>query len=436
MANIILRAVNGGVGNTVKGAPLSNAEMDQNLINIDVALTGKIDKTVALASGVDLNTVTTSGIYRLSSVHPNMAPAGALGQMLVMRGGDTISQQIVDFATGRVFVRGGGPIDTVGAVTWVTWKELANTSTLAALTTSVTIAAAASEASAAQALVHKNAAQISADAVLTIPRRELLTASRIYYVRKDGSNSNTGLLNTSTGAFLTIKKAVNAMMALDFGGNPAITGTIRVGDGTYEESLDLYGLTGFSSQKISIIGNILEPNNTVLYATSGTYYGIAAFGKTALWYFTGFHVNATRIPNYGTAIQAVGGSYLGLGIHNLTLWAGINGYGAYESSSRLEPAEYVNITISGACRSLIMADAGAYANLQANILTLNGVVAGTTASAYGQGRVTFYAQTIIGTSVGTKFYVEALGWIQTFGMGLSFIPGTIPGAVEIGGVYT
>ena len=83
-----------------------------------------------------------------------------------------------------------------------------------------------------------------------------------------------------------------------------------------------------------------------------------------------------------------------------------------------------------------MADTGAYANLQANILTLNGVVAGTTASAYGQGRVTFYAQTIIGTSVGTKFYVEALGWIQTFGMGLSFIPGTIPGAVEIGGVYT
>lgn len=47
-----------------------------------------------------------------------------------------------------------------------------------------------------------------------------------YYVRKDGSDTNTGTANTATGAWLTIQKAANAVAAGD---------TVTVNAGTYAE---------------------------------------------------------------------------------------------------------------------------------------------------------------------------------------------------------
>lgn len=53
------------------------------------------------------------------------------------------------------------------------------------------------------------------------------TASRFpYYVRSDGSDSNNGLLNTPGGAWLTLQKAANTMVAGD---------TVLVQPGTYQE---------------------------------------------------------------------------------------------------------------------------------------------------------------------------------------------------------
>lgn len=65
------------------------------------------------------------------------------------------------------------------------------------------------------------------------------TANVTYYVRKDGSDSNTGLVDSAGGAFLTIGKAVSML--------PQIinhTMPIVVGAGTYAEDVVIKGFLG------------------------------------------------------------------------------------------------------------------------------------------------------------------------------------------------
>lgn len=115
---------------------MSNVEAIISPVSIEHGGTGATNATSALnnlggvakinfiEAGVDLNTITETGIYRLSSGHTN-GPAGAdWNQMFVAHGGgDTIFQIIVRYSNGSIVHRAGDPSDIGGSGAWTPWVE-------------------------------------------------------------------------------------------------------------------------------------------------------------------------------------------------------------------------------------------------------------------------------------------------------------------------
>ncbi len=90
----------------------------------------KVNRQEVLAAGVDLNTVTTSGFYRLQGSCTNGFDNAGFAQLLVVSGGgDTIAQFGMPYASSTVYIRNGNVVNNSGG-TWQAWKTLASTSDL------------------------------------------------------------------------------------------------------------------------------------------------------------------------------------------------------------------------------------------------------------------------------------------------------------------
>jgi len=86
------------------------------------ALSAKVDKVVGLPAGVDLNTVITTGFYRLENTVVNGPPGAPFSQLIVSRGGDTASQIVMHYDSSRTFSRGAYAVGLAG-ITWSAWRE-------------------------------------------------------------------------------------------------------------------------------------------------------------------------------------------------------------------------------------------------------------------------------------------------------------------------
>lgn len=93
---------------------------------VGAALSAKI-----LSDDADLNSVLTSGMYRVGGSTKNSP--GAYGQVLVISGGgDTAAQLYFPWETNKVMVRGGNPISSKGG--WGEWVELVTGQSIASQT--------------------------------------------------------------------------------------------------------------------------------------------------------------------------------------------------------------------------------------------------------------------------------------------------------------
>lgn len=253
--------------------------------------------------------------------------------------------------------------------------------------------------------------------------RERLAANRIYYVRPDGSDSNTGLVNSAGGAFLTIQFAINAAAELD---TWIYDVTIQIADGTWTENLVLK--TTIGSGRVIIKGNTSTPANVHLSVASGE--GIYAESVLGRYRVQDLKLTSATFGMYGN------GSPTYIEVQNVQF--GVCGGGHMVSLS----GAYINIigsyAIVGASPLHIQASFGTVRLLSGITVTITGTPAFSNAWAVVNrgGLLTAFSITFSGSATGVRYLATSNGVVFTLGAATTYFPGNSVVAPTTGGQYT
>lgn len=270
---------------------------------------------------------------------------------------------------------------------------------------------------------------IGMDAAMAAWVRERLTADRTYYVRTDGSDSNNGLANTTSGAFLTIQKAVDTVAdTVDLG---AYNVVIQVADGTYTGAVSLRKVVGRGT--VTIRGNTSNNASVIISTTSATCITNIS-GQVGTWYVEWLKMTA-----------ATSGNCVYAGAASTIILNNVN-FGSVTSSSQHMMAEQggkIQImsayTISGGAYSHFTASgAGSeWRHTGSYTVTISGSPTFTTfANATSNAGVIASSVTYSGAvTAGARYSAVLNAIINTFGGGASYFPGSTAGSTATGGQY-
>lgn len=257
-----------------------------------------------------------------------------------------------------------------------------------------------------------------------LPFREKLSAARTYYVRTDGSDSNTGLANTAAGAFRTIQKAVDVAAALD-NGNFDITVVVQAG--TWTAGAELKETIGG--------GTVVIDGGSMASCTVSTN-GANCFAAVRSTRNSKYRLQNMRLQtaSSGYAIAAFGGP---TNIEYQAIDFGPTP-GAQIFVSRNSNVTAVGAyTISGnALAHVIASEFGAFTADSAAV-TLAGTPAFTTAfvAAVRIGFASFNTTSFSGTATGPRYLTNNGGGVFVAGAGASYLPGSAAGTVASPGWY-
>lgn len=264
------------------------------------------------------------------------------------------------------------------------------------------------------------------DVILDI--REILSGDRTYYVRTDGSDSNTGLVDSAGGAFLTIQKAIDTVYNLDLNAHSV---TIQVRDGTYTDNA--YFPRPFLGGSVSLTGNTTTPANCVISFT-----GSSATGERGCVDATdGANVSiggfkfTTATAGYG--IAAFRNAIVGI-TGKMDFGTCVDHHMGAQSNARITiGADY---TISGGAATHMIAQQGGYILGNSNTVTLSGTPAFSTAFAFAETESCIERRSVTwsGSATGTRFLVRRNSMIDLNGAAESTLPGNAVGTKESGGI--
>lgn len=265
-------------------------------------------------------------------------------------------------------------------------------------------------------------------------RREVLTSNLSLYVRKDGSDSNTGLTDDAAGAFLTIQKAIDTAATIDFAGLQVF---IFVRAGTYAEALTLRQMVGGNP---ILIGEDTDPcPGNVIISLTGNQTGFT-LAVPQFWAVRGFKIthNGTGITSGGFGMNVTAGE---VQIRNID-------FSSFNSTSGL--ARHINAAGSGVVSTsgnyVISGGVGYHAVIGGNAIlatssrtiTLSGTPAWGQRGWYMTSRGTFTAfnMNFVGSATGARYLIDNKGFIKTNGGGASYLPGNAAGSTLEDGLYT
>jgi len=263
--------------------------------------------------------------------------------------------------------------------------------------------------------------------------REMLTANRTYYVRTDGSDSNSGLSNTSGGAFLTIQKAIDTIAnTIDLGGYNV---TIQVAAGTYTGAVTV-SAPWVGAGNVTLLGDTTTPSNVLLSVTGaaivvGVQPGTTQGANSARLFVGGFKIVATLqaiVANEGSLTNVIGKmEYGACGTHLL----------AQRFSSIYINADY---TISGNATLHWSGSTNGSIVCTSRTITLSGspVFSGGFAKCARQSRIVCSSNTFSGAtgSSSLRYALVTMGLIDTGGAGATYLPGDSAGSNDGTGVYS
>jgi hypothetical protein len=253
--------------------------------------------------------------------------------------------------------------------------------------------------------------------------RQKLTANRTYYVRTDGSDSNTGLTDSAGGAFLTIQAAVNAFYALDVGG---FVVTIQVRDGTYTGQVRLTGQPPgcTATDPLILQGNLGTPANVVIQTTNANLLNVTSGAELLL---QGFKLSTTT-----DGICILSQDHARVYVQSCEFGACASAHLEAKDAGEITVAN--NYTISGSAVSHMHVTTNGFIFYGGGTITL----AGTPAfSAYFIGLNNAHAQfgttTFSGAATGRRFYVHNNASIYTNGSySATYFPGDVAGILAGG----
>ncbi|UJW87947.1 hypothetical protein [Devosia sp. SL43] len=252
--------------------------------------------------------------------------------------------------------------------------------------------------------------------------RVKLAGTRTYYVRTDGSDSNTGLVNNAGGAFLTIQAAVDAAMELDnFGFNI----TISVGNGARTAGATIPGpLLGGAT--LSIVGNTGSPSSNTITVTGGDCFKATNGAKV--------HVEGFKLSTVtsGRCFVVEYGAFVTHGSNDFGTCAGMHIDTGLDGMI-VAVADYA---ISGG--AVGHWHTGVPSVIYNTPITIT--ITGTPAfSAYFAGSATGYINfayvTFVGSATGKRFYVHKNGTLEGAGASITALPGNVAGDIYTGGQY-
>lgn len=252
-------------------------------------------------------------------------------------------------------------------------------------------------------------------------------AAANYYVRTDGSDSNTGLVNSAGGAWLTLQHAWNVMTTLDLLGQNVV---INIAAGTY---------TGSLTMSSPLVGGVVTWNGvgatTIISTTSASAITLANADATVTIQNMKIQTTTAGVPILCTGA----GSLLNLGpgitfgnAADRHMYVNNGAIIALSSSYTIDCS--VTVPMHHYCESggIISITGGITVTFNQNFTTSFGF-------AYNNGGQILTASntyTLGGHTVtGTRYVVNLNGVTNTNGGGANYFPGTIAGTTDGFGVY-